>query len=192
MFRLHRGAVASVVVDGPQQAEIFEPMTDRNKGPVSADSHLGDAHSMPSSMPMADQKLQTGADSREMRNSPPKPAAESFAAKTPTNRASAPAAASSVNGPRATVKILRGSGVHVQGQTVHAYSPAVLTIKAGTTVTWRNDDLNMPHLLQGDKSEFTTPMLDPGDSFSYTFREKGTIHYTCLPHPWMKGTIIVN
>ena len=46
IFRLHHGAVGSLVVDGAQQAEIFEPMTDRNKMEMTADSHLA---SVPSS-----------------------------------------------------------------------------------------------------------------------------------------------
>jgi len=41
IFRLHHGAAGSIVVDGPQNAEIFEPMTDGNHAEMSADEHLG-------------------------------------------------------------------------------------------------------------------------------------------------------
>jgi copper-containing nitrite reductase len=192
IFRLHHGAVASVVVDGPQRAEIFEPMTDRNKSPMSVDSHVGNAPSMPGMThppvePSHDAHDHNGGEPRQADAPRLKPVAHPAAAQ-PTP---APLEAAMANAPVATVKILRGSGIYTKGQTVNAYSPAVLTIRAGKTVVWRNDDAGMQHLLQSEHGEFTTPMLDPGDSFKFTFREKGTIHYTCVPHPWMKGTVIV-
>lgn len=193
IFRLHHGAVASLVVDGPQQAEVFEPMTDRNKTPMSADSHLSSAQPMPG--------MVTASAASHPHTSPPdtepaaaqhmQPAAATGPVVKETAASASPAGAGMTHGPAALVKILKGSGIFVKGQTVNAYSPQVLVIRAGTTVTWRNEDVNMQHLLQGDNNEFTTPMLDPGESFQFTFREKGTIQYTCLPHPWMKGTIIV-
>ena len=71
------------------------------------------------------------------------------------------------------------------------FSPKILTIKAGTTVIWYNTDVNMSHAIHGDHGEFQSPTMDPGDFYSVTFPQKGTITYTCTPHPWMKGTIIV-
>lgn len=44
IFRLHHGAAASIVVDGQQNAEIFEPKTEGNRIEMSADEHLGMAH----------------------------------------------------------------------------------------------------------------------------------------------------
>jgi hypothetical protein len=34
-------------------------------------------------------------------------------------------------------------------------------------------------------------LKSPGESFSFTFNEKGTFSYHCTPHPQMKGTVIV-
>ncbi len=68
-----------------------------------------------------------------------------------------------------------------------AFNPQSVTVKAGTKVTWTNlDDVN--HVL---KSNFFEQTLYPGDSYSYTFNQTGTYNYSCLIHPSMKGTIIV-
>jgi nitrite reductase (NO-forming) len=47
IFRLHHGAAGSIVVDGAQNAEIFEPKTDGNRMEMSADAHLGSGHVEP-------------------------------------------------------------------------------------------------------------------------------------------------
>lgn len=49
----------------------------------------------------------------------------------------------------------------------------------------------MVHNLGGDKSEFTSTYMKTGESWSYKFSKPGTYAYHCVPHPWMKGTIIV-
>jgi plastocyanin len=70
------------------------------------------------------------------------------------------------------------------------FTPPVLTITAGTTVVWTNQD-DSPHtLLAADKS-FRSAALDTGDKFSYTFATPGDYHYLCGIHPMMKGEIIV-
>jgi len=43
----------------------------------------------------------------------------------------------------------------------------------------------------GEKGEFASPMLRPGDAFAKRFDQKGVIHFQSAPHPWMKGSIIV-
>src|SRR5262247_159278 len=50
IFRLHHGAVGSLNVHGQENAEIFEPKTPRNVGPMSEDAHLG--HGDHDAMPM--------------------------------------------------------------------------------------------------------------------------------------------
>lgn len=69
-----------------------------------------------------------------------------------------------------------------------AFDPATLTVEKGTTVLWTNKD-TVPHNVVGD--EFTSPTLNPGDSFSYTFHEDGTFSYRCTFHPQMKATVLV-
>ncbi len=73
------------------------------------------------------------------------------------------------------------------------FSPAALTVKAGTTVTWVNEDGASHTVVSDDGSRFpfTSPQLANGDSYPQTFTQVGTYTYYCSIHPSMKGTIIV-
>lgn len=70
-------------------------------------------------------------------------------------------------------------------------SPPQLTIHVGDTVTWFNAG-TLAHAILADDGSFQSPgLLNPGDTWSYTFTSPGTFSYHCSPHPWMKGTVIV-
>lgn len=74
-----------------------------------------------------------------------------------------------------------------------AFSPATLTVKTGTAVTWTNDD-SAPHTVVSDPgvpAPFDSPSLATGASYPVTFTKEGTYTYHCSIHPIMKGTIIV-
>jgi plastocyanin len=78
-----------------------------------------------------------------------------------------------------------------------AFSPAALTVPAGTTVTWTNQD-TLPHTVVSDATTlfqvgaiFTSPSLSQGQKFSYTFSTPGTVTYHCSVHPFMGGTVTV-
>ncbi|MFH1210444.1 MAG: cupredoxin family copper-binding protein [archaeon] len=70
-----------------------------------------------------------------------------------------------------------------------AFSPADLVIKQGTTVTWTNQD-DVQHTVKFDFQE--SPILSKGQSYSYTFNEKGTFDYICGLHPSMKAKVTVD
>jgi plastocyanin len=70
------------------------------------------------------------------------------------------------------------------------FVPARLTVKAGTTVTWRNED-DIPHTVTSVTQLFKSRALDTDDSFSFTFTESGTYEYFCSLHPRMTATIVV-
>lgn len=69
-----------------------------------------------------------------------------------------------------------------------AFSPAVLSIKAGDTVIWTNNDSSL-HSVSG--IGFESNDMGNGQSYSYTFNSNGTFDYICKTHPSMKGQIIV-
>jgi plastocyanin len=69
-----------------------------------------------------------------------------------------------------------------------AFSPASLTIKAGTTVTWTNQD-SASHTISS--ASFSSGNLATGDKFQFTFTNPGTYAYSCGIHPSMQGTITV-
>lgn len=73
-----------------------------------------------------------------------------------------------------------------------AFSPASITVKKGTTVTWTNSD-SVTHTVTGKDSQ-TGPNsgdLAPGESYNFTFNAVGTYHYHCTIHTEMLGTVTV-
>ncbi|WP_336799982.1 cupredoxin domain-containing protein [Kaistia sp. MMO-174] len=70
------------------------------------------------------------------------------------------------------------------------FTPAELTVKAGTTVTWVNHD-DIPHLVAATDKSFRSPPLDTDEQFSFTFEKPGKLPYFCALHPRMTGTIVV-
>jgi plastocyanin len=73
-----------------------------------------------------------------------------------------------------------------------SFSPAQLSVAAGSTVTWENHD-DMPHTIVNDATprEFRSAPLDSGEHFSQTFLKPGTYKYFCSIHPHMTGTVVV-
>src|SRR5580693_1007951 len=71
-----------------------------------------------------------------------------------------------------------------------AFTPKELTVKAGTTIVFRNRD-DIPHSVVGSTGEFHSKALDTDDSFSFTFTKAGTYDYSCGLHPRMQGMIVV-
>jgi plastocyanin len=71
-----------------------------------------------------------------------------------------------------------------------AFAPATLTVTAGTTVTWKNED-DSPHRIGDQKGTFKSAALDTDDTFSHTFAAPGEYPYICTIHPYMVGKIVV-
>src|ERR1700737_1194944 len=71
------------------------------------------------------------------------------------------------------------------------FAPSTLTVKAGTNVTWRNED-DIRHTVASSPRLFKWKGLDTDDSFSFTSRDAGSYEYFCSLHPHMKGTIVVD
>ena len=71
----------------------------------------------------------------------------------------------------------------------YKYAPAAITVTAGSTVTWTNDD-NFTHSVQLDGAQAL--VMHPGESATHTFDTAGTFHYICSFHPQdMKGEVVV-
>jgi plastocyanin len=74
-----------------------------------------------------------------------------------------------------------------------AFTPATLTVKAGTTVTWHFDQPSAPH----NVVSLSTPALFNSGTpkgrgtYSFTFTTPGTYPYLCQVHTTMRGTIVV-
>ena len=91
-----------------------------------------------------------------------------------------------------------GAGEPVATSTVnlppsYKFEPASISVKAGTTVTWTNND-NFTHSVQFKDGGLPTDamLMKPGEKTTYTFSTAGTFHYQCSLHPQnMQGTVTV-
>ena len=72
-----------------------------------------------------------------------------------------------------------------------AFTPATITVKAGTTITWTNKD-PMNHTVTSDDGLFDSGSMGNGAVFTSTFTTIGSYSYHCAVHPNMKGTVVVN
>lgn len=71
-----------------------------------------------------------------------------------------------------------------------AFNPATTTVKAGTKVTWTNEDSTTHHVVS-DNGVFDSGALNNGQSYSFTFNKTGSYPYHCSIHPSMTGNIVV-
>lgn len=72
------------------------------------------------------------------------------------------------------------------------FTPASITVKKGTKVTWTNND-SVAHTVTETDGQ-TVPdsgTVNQGSSYSFTFPAAGTYHYHCAFHPGMLGTVVV-
>jgi plastocyanin len=70
------------------------------------------------------------------------------------------------------------------------FTPQRVTVKAGATVAWINDD-DIPHTVASSTKVFKSKALDTSDKFSFTFTTPGVYEYFCSLHPHMTGAIVV-
>jgi LPXTG-motif cell wall-anchored protein len=71
-----------------------------------------------------------------------------------------------------------------------SFAPGSITINQGDTVTWTNNGPT-PHSATATNGSFDTGIFPKGQSRTHTFNEAGTFSYICTPHPYMKGTVVV-
>jgi len=86
-------------------------------------------------------------------------------------------------------RVASGEAMHVEIQQL-AFAPARIEIAAGTTVEWRNDD-PVVHVVRADDGSWDSGDIAPGATWRHTFDRPGTYTYTCTPHPFMKGVVVV-
>jgi plastocyanin len=114
------------------------------------------------------------------------------------NATNATATGASGGGNAATsVSIVSGSS----SLTTGAFSPNPIQVSVGNTVTWTNND-SQPHTVTSgsngqpdnkfNSSPNFNPLLNPGQTFSFTFTQAGDYPYFCMLHPNMVGTVSVS
>jgi plastocyanin len=90
-----------------------------------------------------------------------------------------PAAAAQVRSGHVTVQI-----------TNFAFTPATLTVKAGTRVTFINHD-KTAHSATADHGGFGTGSIAPGHRKTIRLTRAGRFPYHCIFHAFMTGTVTV-
>ncbi|EPA06850.1 HYR domain-containing protein [Candidatus Nitrosarchaeum limnium] len=125
---------------------------------------------------------------------PPQEPSKTPATKTPsTPSVTNPTSVSNT----ADISIAKGSSSPGCETTSSCYSPSIMKIGKGSTVTWYNTDSAAHTVTSGtpDKpptGDFDSSLFMSGKSFSQKFSREGTYPYFCMVHPWMTGTIVVS
>ena len=94
-----------------------------------------------------------------------------------------------------TISIAKGSQNADNNQF---YVPPEITVKAGNTLTWKNDDTAIHTATSGKDAtpngKFDTSLISPGQSSKPQTMpsEPGEYSYFCTLHPWMTGKVIVS
>ncbi len=112
-------------------------------------------------------------------------------ASTPSPTAGTPSAPSANTEPTTpTAETVPAAEAVTVAISNFAFSPSSVTVKQGTTITWKQED-SVPHTVTGDTGGPNSALLKKGESYTYKFENAGTFPYHCATHPVMKGTIIV-
>lgn len=78
--------------------------------------------------------------------------------------------------------------VFIQGS---AFSPSTITVSAGTTITWTNNDA-MAHTVTSNSGIFDSGSIGSGSTWSRVFNQVGIFPYHCSIHTFMTGSVTVN
>jgi plastocyanin len=116
---------------------------------------------------------------------------DSGTAKPETAASTSPSAVA--NG---TVKAATPAGNSAVTVKQFQFMPAELAVKAGTNVTWTNQDDILHTATSGatpgtPDGTFDGQMDGPGKSFSHVFDQSGRYPYFCSRHTSMTGTVVV-
>ena len=104
--------------------------------------------------------------------------------------------ANSANGDNSNSGATNNSQAPASGNiniTNNMFTPPQINVKVGGTVTWTNND-KVAHTVTADLSNGNGPAsgeIQPGQSYSYTFKKAGSVQYHCEIHHSMRGTIVV-
>jgi plastocyanin len=73
-----------------------------------------------------------------------------------------------------------------------AFNPSSISIHAGDTVKWTQNQIGETHTVTSDDGRFTSSGdLNYTNTYSVTFTKAGTYNYMCSIHNYMTGTITV-
>jgi len=176
-------------------AQIGQGTSGRHYGHETSTIVCGDKLCSQVSVQHAKSADKTAADKKaaDMKAAADKKAADMKAAadkKAPDMKASSTSPSNTI-----TVTMAKGSSSDSKCAD-KCYTPSILQIKVGDTVTWNNADTAAHTVTSGKDATsdglFDSGMITVGSSFNHKFDKTGTYDYYCMVHPWMKGQVIVS
>ncbi|MGD9712705.1 MAG: plastocyanin/azurin family copper-binding protein [Thermomicrobiales bacterium] len=97
------------------------------------------------------------------------------------------------------VEVVIPEGAFMPDHSAHAYDPPLVEVPVGTTIRWTNNDI-VAHTVTSGVSDglagvpdgvFDSGFMDAGATWVHTLEQAGVFPYFCVPHPWMRGTLVV-
>ena len=201
IFRLHKGLVGAINIGGGKNPEVFDPVTasQAKANDMSDHAHAEPPAPAPAATPKALPAKPTSKSTKPVTTTSlsQRPELKLVALTGPViaitgdsfPKPSAEEEAGPVQSGTVVIRVLEGAGNYDTDPT-NDFSAPKITVAVGTAVKFLNTD-SIVHINKDDKGEFQTPQLKTGESYAHIFKKPGVYHYTCIPHPWMKGTIIV-
>lgn len=107
--------------------------------------------------------------------------------------------AAGCNKVQSPVEVTQVSGLTVEiAMTANGFNPAIITVKSGTKVVFKNTDseghwpASNPHPSHTDLPGFDSGQpIDNGNTYSFTFSKLGTWGFHDHLHPNLHGSVIV-
>ena len=97
--------------------------------------------------------------------------------------------------PEPPVSVVGLAGAIVETNEVqivdYGYVPARITVPAGTEVIFTNTGAELHNAASASGGGFDTELMSNGQAIGVTYNQPGTYDYTCTPHPFMMGQVIV-
>lgn len=75
--------------------------------------------------------------------------------------------------------------------TSTGFQPTLVTVKAGSVVTWTNNDTAAESITSDTAGVFDSGSLAAGATYQFTFSQAGTFTYHSTTNPALKGTVVV-
>jgi plastocyanin len=103
----------------------------------------------------------------------------------------ASASAATAAAPQPATSVAAGGGSESEIKIDNfAFTPARITVKPGTQVTWTNRD-DIPHTVDSSQGKFKSSPLDTDQKYQFRFADAGEYPYYCRMHPKMTGSVVV-
>jgi plastocyanin len=92
--------------------------------------------------------------------------------------------------PAAAAAIAADSSVVRVDMRQIAFAPAEIRIRVGQRVEWINSDPTV-HTVTADDRSWGSELIQEGERYSRLFDQPGRYPYHCIPHPMMRGVVVV-